>query len=208
LTTDADGVRRQGTGPFIPIRVLKPCCADPPAWLLGKIEIEPLRQAYEGANGHRRPAPDGTEEDEMNDRKQEDEMNDRKPLVTRTDFVFLPITSFENAEQFYAGVLGLPCSKRYDNELGGEFETGSLTIQVVDVAKIGREFAPSKGAIALHVDDVAAAREELEGKGVAFAGETIDSGVCHMAFFTDPDGNGLILHHRYAPKGEVPDAAA
>src|SRR6266536_2071333 len=62
-------------------------------------------------------------------------MNDRKSLVTRTAFVFLPIRSFEKAEEFYGGVLGLPCSKRSDNALGGEFETGSLTIQVVDVAK-------------------------------------------------------------------------
>jgi catechol 2,3-dioxygenase-like lactoylglutathione lyase family enzyme len=128
--------------------------------------------------------------------------------ITKTDFVFLPITDFDKAHGFYADLLGLECSARYGNGVGGEFETGSLTIQVIDMAKIGRNFAPSKGAIALHVDDVAEARAELEGKGVTFEGETIDSGVCHMAFFTDPDGNGLILHHRYAPKGEVPDAAA
>jgi catechol 2,3-dioxygenase-like lactoylglutathione lyase family enzyme len=130
-------------------------------------------------------------------------MNGR-PLVTGTDFVFLPITSFEKADEFYSEVLGLPCSKRYDNSLGGEFETGSLTIQVVDVAKIGREFAPSKGAIALHVDDVEEARSELESRGVRFEGETMDSGVCYQAFFEDPDGNALILHHRYAPPGARP----
>jgi catechol 2,3-dioxygenase-like lactoylglutathione lyase family enzyme len=84
--------------------------------------------------------------------------------ITRTDFVFLPITSFEKAEEFYGGTLGLSCSKRYDNELGGEFETGSLTIQIVDVARIGREFGPSKAAIALHVEDVEAARSELESE--------------------------------------------
>jgi predicted enzyme related to lactoylglutathione lyase len=131
-------------------------------------------------------------------------MRDQRPLVTRTDFVFLPITSFETAEQFYGGVLRLECSKRYDNELGGEFETGSLTIQVVDVAKIGRDFEPSCGAIALHVDDVEAARKELEARGVTFQGETMDSGVCYQAFFQDQDGNALILHHRYAPPGARP----
>jgi predicted enzyme related to lactoylglutathione lyase len=52
----------------------------------------------------------------------------------------------------------------------------------------------------LHVDDVPAARKELEAKGVEFAGETFDTGVCHMALFTDPDGNDLMLHHRYAPR--------
>ncbi|HEY3182996.1 MAG TPA: VOC family protein [Gaiellaceae bacterium] len=123
-----------------------------------------------------------------------------QPLVTGTDFVFLPVTSFEKAEEFYVGVLGLPCTARYNNAVGGEFETGSLTIQVIDSAKIGREFAPSKGAIALHVDDVAAARAELEARGVEFNGETIDSGVCHQAIFEDQDGNTLILHHRYAPR--------
>ena len=121
-------------------------------------------------------------------------------LITGTDFVFLPITSFEKAEAFYGGVLGLTCSARYGNDFGGEFETGSLTIQVIDAAKIGREFEPSRGAIALHVGDVAAARAKLEAQGVKFVGETIDSGVCHQAIFEDPDGNHLILHHRYAPK--------
>jgi catechol 2,3-dioxygenase-like lactoylglutathione lyase family enzyme len=127
-------------------------------------------------------------------------------LITRTDFVFLPITSFARAEEFYGGTLGLECSKRYDNDLGGEFETGSLTIQLVDVAKIGRELEPSTGAIALHVDDVEAARSELESRGVEFVGETMDSGVCYQAYFSDPDGNALILHHRYAPPGARPKA--
>src|SRR5919204_1474644 len=128
----------------------------------------------------------------------------RDSLITRTDFVFLPITSFERAEEFYGGTLGLERSKRYDNDLGGEFETGSLTIQLVDVAKIGREFEPSKGAIALHVEDVESARSELESRGVEFHGETMDSGVCYQAFFGDQDGNALILHHRYAPPGAKP----
>ena len=41
-------------------------------------------------------------------------------------------------------------------------------------------------------------RKELEAKGVQFNGDTFDTGVCHMALFTDPDGNDLMLHHRYA----------
>ena len=127
-------------------------------------------------------------------------MTAERRMITRTDFVFLPSTSFEKAEEFYSGVLGLPCSARYRNDVGGEFETGSLTIQVIDSAKIGREFEPSRGAIALHVDDVAAARADLEARGAGFKGETIDSGVCHQAIFEDQDGNALILHHRYAPR--------
>jgi catechol 2,3-dioxygenase-like lactoylglutathione lyase family enzyme len=125
-------------------------------------------------------------------------------LISRTDFVFLPITSFERAESFYSGVLGLECSKRYRGGIGGEFETGNVTIQVVDMAKIGREFAASNGGIALRVDDVEAARGELQSHGVEFEGDILDSGVCYQAFFRDPDGNLLILHHRYAPPDAMP----
>jgi predicted enzyme related to lactoylglutathione lyase len=64
----------------------------------------------------------------------------------------------------------------------------------------GMEFAKSNAPIALQVDDVEAARARLEEQGVGFMADTIDSGVCHMAYFADPDGNPLILHHRYAPK--------
>ena len=127
-------------------------------------------------------------------------MASEQPLITKTDFVFVPVTSFEQAEAFYSGVLGLECSARYRDGIGGEFETGSLTIQVIDMAKIGREFAPTNGGIALHVDDVADARAQLERRGVEFEGDILDSGVCHQAYFRDQDGNLLILHHRYAPR--------
>ena len=61
-------------------------------------------------------------------------------------------------------------------------------------------FKPNANVIALHVDDVAQARATLNERGVTFAGDTFDTGVCHMAFFADPDGNALMLHHRYAPR--------
>jgi predicted enzyme related to lactoylglutathione lyase len=120
--------------------------------------------------------------------------------VTGVDFVFVPTQDFERAAAFYGDVLGLACSARYGRVPGGEFETGSLTLQIVESAAIGREFRPLGGAIALHVDDVAAARAELEARGVRFAADTMDTGVCHMAPFEDPDGNALLLHYRYAPR--------
>ena len=83
--------------------------------------------------------------------------------------------------------------------MGAEFETGQMTIAVIAPEKVGIAFSPNCVPIALHVDDVAAARAELESRGVQFAGDIIDSGVCHMAHFHDPDGNVLMLHHRYAP---------
>ena len=120
--------------------------------------------------------------------------------VTGVDFVTVFVKDYPAALKFYSETLGLEHSVDYEKIPAGEFETGSLTLQVTDAAAVGREFAPSGHPIALHVDDVAAARAELESKGVEFLAETMDSGVCHMAFFTDPDGNALMFHNRYAPK--------
>jgi predicted enzyme related to lactoylglutathione lyase len=120
--------------------------------------------------------------------------------VTGVDFITVPTRDFEKAEEFYGTVLGLPCSTRWGNMPAGEFETGTLTIAVMQSDAFGLEFQAHTHPIALHVDDVAAARAELESRGVAFSPETVDSGVCHMAYFSDPDGNALMLHHRYAPR--------
>jgi catechol 2,3-dioxygenase-like lactoylglutathione lyase family enzyme len=120
--------------------------------------------------------------------------------VTGVDFVTVFVEDYPAALEFYGGLLGLEHSVDYEKIPAGEFEAGSLTLQVMDAASIGREFEPSGHPIALHVEDVEAARTELEAKGVEFLGETIDSGVCHMAFFRDPDGNVLMFHNRYAPR--------
>lgn len=120
--------------------------------------------------------------------------------VTGVDFVTVFVKDYPAALKFYGETLGLEHSVDYEKIPAGEFETGSLTLQVMDAASVGQEFKPSGHPIALHVDDVAAARAELESKGVEFLAETIDSGVCHMAIFADPDGNALMLHNRYAPK--------
>jgi predicted enzyme related to lactoylglutathione lyase len=121
-------------------------------------------------------------------------------MVTGTDFVTQPVQDYEKAAKFYGDTLGLEFSKRWGNMPAGEFETGSLTIALMQPEAFGMEFRPSTSAIALHVEDVEAARAELEAKGVEFKGETIDSGVCLQAIFEDVDGNLLILHNRYAPK--------
>jgi predicted enzyme related to lactoylglutathione lyase len=124
--------------------------------------------------------------------------------ITGVDFITVPCQDFERAQQFYGDVLELERSKQWGNMPGREFETGSLTIAVMQSDAFGQEFAPNTSAVALHVDDVEAARAELESKGVEFHADTMDSGVCHMAFFADPDGNPLMLHHRYAPKDAKP----
>jgi predicted enzyme related to lactoylglutathione lyase len=123
-----------------------------------------------------------------------------EPLVSGADFLTVFVADYPAAVEFYGTTLGLEQSADYGRVPGGEFETGSLTLQVMDAAAIGREFKPRTHPLALHVDDVEAARAGLESRGVSFLAETIDSGVCHMAIFQDPDGNALMLHHRYAPR--------
>jgi catechol 2,3-dioxygenase-like lactoylglutathione lyase family enzyme len=124
-------------------------------------------------------------------------------VVTGVDFITVATSDLTAAREFYGTTLGLPCSAQWreSDPLGAEFETGSLTLALVDSAALGIEFRPHNHPIALHVDDVEAARAELESRGVSFGAETLDSGVCHMAHFADPDANALMLHHRHAPRG-------
>ena len=133
-----------------------------------------------------------------------------KPLITGTDFITVATRDFETAVAFYGGVLGLPESKRWGQMPAAEFETGNLTIAVMQSDAFGIEFRANNHPIELHVDDFQAAHDELEARGVEFKGETIDSGVCYQAFFDDPDGNALAIHHRYAPArpADVEDASA
>ncbi len=117
-------------------------------------------------------------------------------MISKLDFVAVPSTDAERTRGFYIETLGL----RPDEHSRFEFWVGETCCGIWEPDKMGGKFAPSKnGHLALHVDDVAAARAELEGKGVEFSADTFDTGVCHMAFFTDPDGNDLMLHSRYAP---------
>jgi len=121
-------------------------------------------------------------------------------LVTGVDFVGVPTRNIEAAVEFYGSTVGLPRSVYLKERNYAEFETGNLTLSVFDAEGFGLEHKVNPNAIALHVGDVAQARAALEERGVEFAGEILDTGVCHMAFFSDPDGNALMLHHRYAPR--------
>jgi predicted enzyme related to lactoylglutathione lyase len=112
----------------------------------------------------------------------------------------MPTRDLDAAVAFYGETLGLPRSAYRPERHHAEFETGNLTINVMVSEKMGLEFHVNPNWLALHVDDVAAARAALEERGVEFQGDTFDTGVCHMAFFADPDGNALMLHHRYAPR--------
>ena len=128
------------------------------------------------------------------------------PLITGTDFITVATKDFDAAIGFYGDVLGLPLSKRWGKMPAHEFETGNLTIAVMQSDAFGLEFRPNTNPLEFRVEDFDAAKSELESKGVEFKGETIDSGVCFQAFFEDPDGNLLAIHHRYAP-GAPPQAA-
>ncbi len=128
-------------------------------------------------------------------------MTTQTQLVTGVDFAMVPSTDIERSIAFYTETLGLPAGPRYGETVGAEFETGNLTIAAFNFAEVGMEPPPAnRGPIAFRVDDVAVAKAELESRGVEFQGDIVDSGVCHQAYFDDPDGNFLILHHRYAPR--------
>lgn len=117
--------------------------------------------------------------------------------VERADFISVPVTDIARSTRFYEDTLGLP---RVGSGAWPEFSLGNVSLYLVDPAMMGQTFtAPHTSHIALRVPDVAAARAELEARGVEFGGDIFDTGVCHMAFFEDPDGNALMLHRRYAP---------
>jgi predicted enzyme related to lactoylglutathione lyase len=119
--------------------------------------------------------------------------------VQRTDFVSILVTDLERSLKFYGETLGLRRNE-LAHEDWPEFETGNLTLSLLTPQQIGREeFTPNTMYIALRVPDVHEARRKLEEAGVEFRGDILDSSVCHMAFFSDPDGNNLMLHRRYAP---------
>jgi catechol 2,3-dioxygenase-like lactoylglutathione lyase family enzyme len=117
-------------------------------------------------------------------------------MITSLDFVGVPSQDPDRAIAFYTETLGL----KKDEHSDYEFWIGDTCFGIWEPDKMGGEFAPQRnGHIAFHVDDMAAARAEFEAKGVEFFGDTLDTGVCHMSFFRDPDGNDLMLHSRYVP---------
>lgn len=124
----------------------------------------------------------------------------QQTFITGVDFVTLPTNDFEASVDFYANVLGLPKGKQWGSMPGQEFQAGSLTIAVMDPTAFGQEFRSHSAPLAFQVDDVHAAREQLEAKGVKFLMDTIDSGSCLQAIFLDPAGNTLDLHHIYGDR--------
>ncbi len=116
--------------------------------------------------------------------------------IRRVDFLGVPSQDAARARAFYRDTLGL----RPDEHAEYDVWAGDLCLAIWTPEQMGLTFVAQKGnPLALGVEDVAQARAALETKGVAFFGDTLDTGVCRMAFFSDPDGNDLMLHHRYAP---------
>jgi catechol 2,3-dioxygenase-like lactoylglutathione lyase family enzyme len=109
-------------------------------------------------------------------------------IVERTDFISVPVRDLERSTAFYRETLGL---EQIGEGTWPEFQLGeNVSLYLLDPTNIGQEFqGPHTSSIALRVPDVQEARRELEAKGVEFRGDIFDTGVCHMAFFGDPDGN-------------------
>jgi predicted enzyme related to lactoylglutathione lyase len=118
-------------------------------------------------------------------------------MIERTDFYSVPVQEMDRAKAFYRDTLGMH-SPDWDAPWP-EIETGNVSLYLIDPKSVGWEFVPHTAHVALRVADVAESRRELERRGVAFQGDVRDSGVCHMAFFKDSEGNRLMLHRRYAP---------
>ena len=116
-------------------------------------------------------------------------------MISRVDVVGIPSSDADRSRAFYVNTLGL----RPDENARYEFWVGDTCFAIWQPTQFGVEYQPQANSIVLlRVDDVPAARAELEEKGVEFHGETFDTGVCHMANFADPDGNVFMLHRRYA----------
>ena len=122
-------------------------------------------------------------------------------IVERTDFISVPVTDMERSKVFYGETLGLDLVVHGEDQGFPEYQLGeNISLYLLDMKNVGSEFtAPHTASIAFRVPDVEEARRELESKGVTFDADTLDTSVCHMAFFRDPDGNALMLHRRYAP---------
>jgi predicted enzyme related to lactoylglutathione lyase len=117
----------------------------------------------------------------------------------RVDFIAVPAQDRERAAKFYEETLGLP-RNRNSTETWIEFETGNVTLALVDPPSAGQPFVPLPfGPIVIRVPDVETAKARLQEAGVELIGETWDSGVCNGASFVDSEGNGFAVHHRYAP---------
>ena len=116
--------------------------------------------------------------------------------VETVDFVSVPTRDIARAVEWYRDVLGLPASEHSE----GEVETPNVTLSFWSPEEQGERFVPNENGIALRVADVAEAVEEVRAQGAEVIGIQ-DSGVCHMGFVKDPDGNVVILHRRYKPRG-------
>ena len=119
--------------------------------------------------------------------------------VERVDYIRVPVTDMREAVEFYGGVLGLERSPNSSHDDWVEYEVGSVTLAAMTPHTHDYEFTPlPPGTIALRVPDVAAARVSLEPAGLE-VGEVWDSGVCQGVGVSDPAGNHVLLHRRYAP---------
>jgi predicted enzyme related to lactoylglutathione lyase len=121
----------------------------------------------------------------------------------RVDFIGVPVQDLKRADEFYGTTLGLERSP-HSSARWVEYETGNVTLALISPEAMGPDFRPQPHSmpIALRVPDVEEAKRKLQAAGVEFDDQIIDSGVCHIAGFRDPDGNALMLHRRYTPHTE------
>jgi len=126
--------------------------------------------------------------------------------VERVDYIRVPVTDIDAANHFYGELLGLRRSPNSPADDWVEYEAGNVTLAVMTPHTHDYEFsALPPSTIALRVADVAAAKAKLEEAGLEVA-DMWDSGACNGAGVSDPSGNRILLHRRYAqyPDGTTP----
>jgi hypothetical protein len=115
-------------------------------------------------------------------------------MITKLDFVAIHSPDSERSRRFYADTLGL----RADEHAQFELWAGDTCLGIWKPARLAWSSRPRRTRVSPSTLMTWRTRAPSRAKGVTFVGETLDTGVCHTAFFTDPDGNDLLPHHRYA----------
>ena len=117
--------------------------------------------------------------------------------VRAIDLVTLEVSDMDRAVAFYKDMLGLPLGFTYEG-MWAEFSAGDDTVALMrksDDSGDSRAPAP-RDHLALSVEDVEQAVEELKAKGVEILSGPDDTPVCHIATLADPGGNKIAIHHR------------
>jgi predicted enzyme related to lactoylglutathione lyase len=115
-------------------------------------------------------------------------------MIKEVAFVAIAVSDMERARKFYQETLELKPSSTGMEGAWVEYDLGTATIGV----GCHPAWQPSRDGttVAFEVDDIDATIAKLKERGVTFDMEKLETPVCWMAQFRDPDGNKLVVHKR------------